>query len=39
MFVYSFALPGSPEVDLPEHELSDDLRLLAELVLGDEDMP
>jgi hypothetical protein len=36
MFVYSFSLPGGPEVDLPEHELSDDLRSLADLVLGDE---
>ncbi len=39
MYVYSFSLPGSPDVDLPEHELSADLRSLAELVLGDEDTP
>jgi hypothetical protein len=35
MYVYSFSLPGSPVVDVPEHELSDDLRSLARLVLGD----
>ena len=35
MFVYSFELPGQPALELPEHDLTDDLRSLARLVLGD----
>ncbi len=33
MFTYTFCLPGGPEVQVPEQELSDDLRELAALVL------
>ncbi len=33
MFTYTFCLPGCPEVEVPEQELSDDLRELAALVL------
>jgi hypothetical protein len=33
MYTYTFCLPGCPEVEVPEQELSDDLRELASLVL------
>ncbi len=37
MFTYTFCLPGCPEVEVPEQELSDDLRELAALVLDADD--
>lgn len=36
MFVYTFSVPGQPTVSVPEHELTDELRHLAALVLTDD---
>jgi Thermolysin metallopeptidase, alpha-helical domain/Thermolysin metallopeptidase, catalytic domain len=36
MFVYTFELPGRPPVSVPQQHLTDDLRRLADLVLGDD---
>jgi hypothetical protein len=36
MYVYTFEVPGRPPISVPQQHLTDDLRRLADLVLGDD---